>query len=128
MTDIREPWIELQAVDAQKNVIARYGGPGKDGLLPQTAARLGMDIAKPDGTLLFQHELSESTRVPFDRRVRSGAALDFVLPAPAALPTGATELHAVLLYRNVKTAYLRAATGDPAATAPEVEAARTVVK
>ena len=128
VTDIREPWIELQAVDAQKNVIARYGGPGKDGLLPPTAARLGMDIAKPDGTLLFQHELSESTRVPFDRRVRSGAALDFVVPAPAALPAGATELHAVLLYRNVKTAYLRAATGDPAATAPEVEAARTVVK
>ncbi len=126
VTDIREPWIELQAVDAQKKVVARYGGPGADGLLPPDAARLGIDIAKPDGTILLLHELSESSRVPFDRRLKAGAALDIAFPAPATLP--GTTLEAVLLYRNVRTTYLRAATSDPTATAPEVEAARTAVK
>ena len=90
VTDIREPWLELQAVDANKTVIARYGGPAADGTIPLTAARFGMDIAKPDGTLLFLHELSESTRIPFMRFVPPLGTVDVVyVEAPSALPVGA---------------------------------------
>ncbi len=128
VTDIREPWIELQAVDAQQKTVGRYGGPGADGLLPLNAERLGIDIAKPDGTLLLLHELSDATRFPFDRRVPAGGKVTIVMVPPVALPPGATELHAVLLYRNIRTTYLRAATGDPNATSPEVEVARAPVQ
>jgi YVTN family beta-propeller protein len=127
VTDVREPWVELQAVDPSHKVLARYGGPGADGLVPAGAARLGLDIAKEDGTLLFLHELSETTRLPFERRVPAFGETDLVVTPPKALPPGAVGLDAVLLYRNVRTPYFRAATGDPKAIAPEVEVARVAV-
>jgi hypothetical protein len=86
-----------------------------------------MDIAKPDGTLLFLHELSAATRIPFQRVVPPLGTLDLLLVVPTALPAGAVALDAVLFYRNVRTPYFRAATGDAAATAPEVEVARVRV-
>jgi DNA-binding beta-propeller fold protein YncE len=127
VADIREPWVELQAVDAAGNAVARYGGPAADGTIPLTAARFGMDIARPDGTLLFLHELSASTRIPFQRFVPPLGSVDVLLDAPAALPSGAVELDAVLFYRNVRTPFFRAATGNASATAPEVEVARVHV-
>ena len=128
VTDIREPWVELQAVDAQGKVVARYGGPQADGALPPNAARLGMDIATADGTLLVQHELSAAVRVPFLKVVPALGTVTFTLMPPPLLPAPATELDAVLLYRNVRLAYFRAASGGKAdAMPPEVEVARVAV-
>ena len=127
VTDIREPWVELQAVDAQGNILAHYGGPAADGTIPLGAARLGMDIAAPDGTLLYFHELSKSTRIPFARVVPPLGTLDLAFADPGPLPSGATALEAVLYYRNLRTPYFRAATGDPTSTAPQVEVARVAV-
>jgi DNA-binding beta-propeller fold protein YncE len=126
VTDVREPWVELQALDANQKVVAHFGGPGGDGLLPASAARLNMDIAGPDGGVLLLHELSDATRVPFVRRVPGGGSLDLTIPAPA-LPAGAASLDAVLVYRNVRTPFFRAATGDAFATPNDVEVARTQV-
>jgi hypothetical protein len=130
VTDVREPWVELQAVDANHAPVARYGGPGADGLVPASAARLGMDIAKPDGTVLLRHELSETTRLPFFRLVPAGGSVELLLGAPASLPAGAVGLDAVLYYRNVRTPYYRDAkqtTNDPTSFAPEVEIVRAPV-
>jgi DNA-binding beta-propeller fold protein YncE len=126
VTDIREPWVELRALDADKKVVARFGGPGPDGLLPPAAARLGMDIARADGSVLMLHELSDATRIPFRRRVPGGGSLDVVFSTPT-LPAGATSLEAVLIYRAVSTPFLRAAAGDAVVTSPEVEVARVAV-
>jgi hypothetical protein len=127
VTDIREPWVELQAVDASHNVVARYGGPLADGTISPDAARFGMDIAKADGTVLLKHELSLSTRTPFSRFVPPQGQQIVAIAAPDALPAGATELDAVLLYRNVRTPYFRAVTGNATQVAPEVEMARAIV-
>jgi predicted CXXCH cytochrome family protein len=127
VADIREPWLELQAVDAGKTRLARYGGPDSNGLIPAGAARFGFDIAKPDGTLLFLHELSETTKIPFDRRIQAHADMNFVFHLPPAPPSGTAEFDVVLYYRNVRTPYFRAATGDPNGAAPDVEVARAVV-
>jgi predicted CXXCH cytochrome family protein len=126
VVDIREPWLELQALDTSKKVLARIGGPDTSGLVPPTAVRFGIDIAKDDGALLFLHELSETTKIPFDTRVAAHQKSAFAFTLPA-LPPGTAELDAVLYYRNVRTPYFRAATGDPNGAAPDVEAARTVV-
>jgi DNA-binding beta-propeller fold protein YncE len=126
VTDVREPWVELQALDANKKVVAHFGGPDAGGLLPDSAARLNMDIARPDGGVLLLHELSDATRIPFLRRVPGGGTLDVTLAAPG-LPAGAVSLDAVLLYRHVRAPFFRAATGDPAAIPTEVEVARTPV-
>ncbi len=128
VTDIREPWVEIEAKDAQGNVLARYGGVGADGLLPSTAARFGIDIAKPDGTLLLQHELSDTTRIPFDRRVPAQGIVAVLITVPTTLPSGTAQLDAVLKYRNLRTPYFRAATGDPTGAAPDVEVARVVAR
>ena len=77
--------------------------------------------------MLLEHELSKATRIPFARFVPPGGSVQVVLDAPATLPSGATELDAVLFYRNVRTPYFRAATGDPTATAPDVEVARIAI-
>jgi hypothetical protein len=127
VADIREPWVEVQAVDAHKNVIARYGGPAADGLVPLDAPRLGLDIATADGTVLFLHELSKATKIPFELRAPAQGKVWVEVSVPAQLPAGATELDAVLVYRNVRTPYYRAATGDPGGSAPSVEVARAVV-
>ncbi len=128
VTDIREPWVEVEAVDAQGNPLARYGGPAPDGLIPLGAARFGLDVAKADGTLLLRHELSETTRIPFDRRIPAQGISAVAIPVPASLPAGTTKLDAVLKYRNVRTPYFRAATGDPSAAAPDVEVARATAR
>jgi hypothetical protein len=128
VTDIVEPWVELQAVDASGNVLAHYGGPDTTtGLLSPTAARLGIDLADQSGSILYRHELSEAFSVPFDRRIPPGGSLDLVLPSPGALPSGATGLNAVLYYRNIRTTYLQAATGSSTATAPATEMAHVAV-
>jgi DNA-binding beta-propeller fold protein YncE len=126
VTDIREPWIELQAIDAMGHVLGRYGGVDPSGLLPAESARFGMDIASADGTLLYHHELTDMTRIPFARFVPSLGSVDVVIPVPA-LPGAFTELDAVLYYRNVRTPYYRAASGDATGHAPDVEVARAMV-
>jgi hypothetical protein len=90
-------------------------------------ARLGTDIANADGTALLRHELTLATRVPFDVRVASGEALAFLVPLPSTMPPGTASLDAVLYYRNVRTTYYRAATGDPQGHAPDIEVARVAV-
>jgi hypothetical protein len=132
VTDIREPWVELQAKDGTGNVIARSGGPGADGLLVAGTARLGIDIAAPDGGVLYLHELSEATRIAFDMRVPAGEAQALFIPLPSNVAPNA-PLDAVLYYRNVRTPYYRAASatqadaGDPAGAAPTVEVVRASV-
>ncbi len=124
VSDLREAWVEVQALDGQKNLLARIGGPGADGLLPANAARLGTDVAGADGSVLLRHELSLATHVPFDQRVMPQQQLTTTVALPATLPAGTVELDAVLFFRNVRTAYFRAALGDPSAIPPETELAR----
>lgn len=123
VTDIREPWVELQGVDKNGNTVARIGGPDATGLIPSNAARLGLDIASSDGTVLLRHELTDATRLPFDKRVHANGDVDFLVTIPD-LPPGASGIDAVLYYRNVRTPYFRFATGDPKSSAPDVEVAR----
>jgi len=128
VTDIVEAWVELQAVDSSKNVIAHYGGPDTTtGILPSTAARLGSDLANAQGTLLSEHQLSQGVSIPFDRRVPAGGQVSLTLTAPATLPAGATALDAVLLYRNVRTTYYQAAVGSTTASVTAIQMARTPV-
>jgi hypothetical protein len=103
--------------------VAHYGGPAGDGTIPPGAARLGMDIATEDGGVLYLHELSKSTRIPFLRVVPPLGSITVSVPVPATPPSG-TSLQAVLYYRNVRTPFYRAAIGDGTATAPQVEVAR----
>ncbi len=128
VTDIREPWVELQPKDQSGNVLAHVGGPASStDLLPAGAARLGTDIASADGTPLLLHQLSLVTRIPFDVRVPSGEAQTFFVSTAQGLPAGTASIDAVLLYRNVRTTYYRAATGDDAGAAPTLEMARVQV-
>ena len=136
VTDIREPWIEVDAVDGKGATVQRFGGPDGNGLIPAAAARLGIDIAASDGTVLLKHELTETTRIPYDRRAYpSGSVIGgvpaqplmFRLPLPP-IPNGAIGLDAVLYYRNVRTPYFRAAVGDATASAPDVEVARAHIQ
>ncbi|HZU85428.1 MAG TPA: multiheme c-type cytochrome, partial [Polyangiaceae bacterium] len=145
VTDLREPWVELQPIDAggrpivdgQGNIV-RVGGPATiDSELPAGAARLGIDVADQSGALLLRHELTQATRIPFDVRVPAGGAQSLFIATPAALPAGAVGLDAVLEYRNVRTTYFRAVAaaaaaagvdaGDPDGAAPMIEVARTRV-
>jgi DNA-binding beta-propeller fold protein YncE len=127
VTDIREPWVELQAVDASKNVVAVYGGPAPDGTIPLDDVRLGIDIAGEDGGLLLEHQLSKAVGIPFNRVVPPHGSVQVTLAAPTSLPAPAVELDAVVEYRNVRTTYLRLATDSGTATAPTTELARVAV-
>lgn len=131
VTDIREPWVQVQAFDANGTAVdgGNFGGPGGDStaLLPPNAARLGMDIAQADGGLLLQHELSLATRVPYDVRVPSGESQTLFVPLPSTLPSGTVRLDAVLYYRNVRTTYYQDAIGSDAGAAPTTEMARVTV-
>jgi hypothetical protein len=127
VTDIREPWVELQAVDSSGNVLATYGGPDANGVLPSTAARLGIDIASADGGVLLEHQISLATSIPFDQRVPPKGSLTLSVTPASTLPTGTASLDAVLLYHNLRTTYYQAATGDSTASAPAVEIARLAV-
>jgi DNA-binding beta-propeller fold protein YncE len=127
VADIREPWVELQAKDANGNVLAHFGGPDATGLIPPTAARLGIDIADSQGHVLLDHELSATTRIPFDVRVPAGEAQALFVPLPDTLPGGMASLDAVLYYRNVRTTYYRDATRDANGAAPTVELKRVSV-
>ncbi|HEY1694970.1 MAG TPA: multiheme c-type cytochrome [Polyangiaceae bacterium] len=126
VTDIREPWVEVQALDATGALLATYGGPATTGLLPAGAARFGMDIADENGNILYRHELTQAARVPFEQVVPAQGSREIVVPIPTNLPPTATELDAVLLYRNVRTQYYQAATGGTG-HAPDVEVARAAV-
>ncbi len=127
VTDIREPWVELQAKDANGHVLAHFGGPDASGLIPPTAARLGTDIADGQGNILFDHQLSAATRIPFDVRIPANEAQALFVPLPDTLPSGMAALDAVLYYRNVRTTFYRDATGDANGTAPTVEVKRVAV-
>ena len=128
VTDIREPWLEVQALDAAGKVLARYGGPDGAGLLPPLSARFGIDVASADGTLLLRHELSESTRIPFARTIAAKETQTITIPLPTTLPPGTSKVEAVMLYRNVRTPYFRAATGDTAGASPDVVVTRAAVE
>jgi hypothetical protein len=126
VTDIREPWIEVDEVDDPSTPLdasapdgsPRFGGPGSDGLIPSSAARLGSDFADADGGVLLDHQLSRVARIPFDVRVPPGEAQSFFVPVPSSVPTA--HLRAALYYRNVRTTYYRDATKEPMGHAPDV--------
>ena len=73
VTDIKQAWLRIEAIDGTGKTIAIYGGL-QDGLVPAGAARLGIDLAQADGTVLLRHEVTSATRVPFDVRVPPGEA------------------------------------------------------
>lgn len=123
VTDIREPWLEVQALDAGGQVLATYGGPDATGLLTSSPSRLGMDIAGPDGGLLYAHQLTQTSRIPFERVVPAGGSVEVVIPVPSPPPAGAASYLLLLRYRNVRTQYYRAATGDASGSAPTVTVA-----
>jgi DNA-binding beta-propeller fold protein YncE len=125
VTDIRQPWVQVDAKDAQGNVVASFGAPA-DGVVADTAARLGIDIAESDGTPLLHHELSQATRMPYDVRVPSGRAQALFVPVPSQ-PAG-TTLEAAVVYGVVRATYYRAVVGDPSAAAPSLEVARVPVR
>jgi len=127
VTDIKQAWVQIEAVDASGNVVATYGGLDDDGLLPAGAARLGIDIAQPDGTVLLRHELTETTRIPYDVRVPPGEAQALFVPVPDTLPPPAVQLDAVVVFGVVRTTYYRDAVGDPTAAGPSIEIARAKV-
>ena len=124
VADLKETWVELQAVDAQKNVVARYGSP-LNGALSPVPGRLGLDFNDDDGLALQFHELSRARSIRFDRRIPAQGQLELVLEAPTTLPTGATQLDAVLYYRNIKAPYAAAAGGT---APPLLEMTRTKVE
>lgn len=132
VTDIREPWVELQPKDSGGNVLAHIGGPASPAdLLPAGAARLGIDIADSEGNLLLEHQLNAAARIPFDVRVPSGESQALFVPV-GSLPAGTASVDAVLLYRNVRTTFYRAAIGGAAGpasdgAAPQTELARVSV-
>lgn len=87
----------------------------------------GWNIATADGTVLYRHELTDATCIPFERVVPAMSSVEVVVPVPPVLPPHAS-LEAVLYYRNVRTTYYRDATGDPQGAAPTVEVARVPVQ
>ncbi len=126
VTDIREPWVELQARDVSGNVVTRIGGPRAAGQpLPPDAVRLGTDLARSDGTTLFAHEITDAVTVPFDVRIPAREAQALFVPLDPALPAAAS-LDAVVYYRNVRLAYYLAATGGTDGLV-DVEIARVTV-
>jgi hypothetical protein len=125
VTDIKQAWVQIEAKDASGAVVGTYGGL-EGGVLPQSAARLGIDFAQTDGTVLLRHELTQATRVPFDVRIPPGEAQALFVPVPAQ-PAG-TALDAVVVFGVVRATYYRFAVGDPNATAPTFEMARTAVR
>lgn len=127
VTDIREPWVEVQALDAKGNVLAHYGGPDSTGLIPASAARLGMDIAGANGAVLYRHELTDATTIPFQRLVPAQSSMEVVVPIPSQMPAGTGTVRAVLYYRNVRTQYYRLASGSSTGSAPDVEVASVPV-
>ncbi len=79
VTDIREPWVELQAVDAQGNVVARYGGPAADGTIPPQPSRAwyGHRQARRDAPLSARAERVDPDPVfASGPRARLGRCLD----------------------------------------------------
>jgi YVTN family beta-propeller protein len=127
VTDIREAWVEIQPLDGGGNVLAHLGGPATvTDALPAGVARLGVDIAAADGTLLYGHQISEGTRFPFDVRIPSGEAQTFFVPV-TSWPTGTSTVDAVLEVRSVRTSYYRMAAGNPTGAAPQTEMGRVQV-
>jgi len=122
-TDIKQPWLQIEALDGSGKQLAVYGGL-QDGLVPSGAARLGIDLAQADGTVLLRHELTKTTRIPYDVRVPPGEAQVLFVPVPDALPQGTVELDAVVIYGVVRTTFYRDAVGDPGATGPSIEMVR----
>jgi hypothetical protein len=124
VTDIRQPWVQIEATppggSTDGGATTVYGGPGPDGVVPQGAARLGIDIAQADGTLLLEHELSRTTRIPFDVRVPPGEAQALFVPVPPQ-PAG-TTLRAVVLYGVVRATYYLAVAGPGDAGPGEADA------
>jgi hypothetical protein len=126
VTDLREPWVEVDEVDTAGNLVGQpYGGPATQcDLLPAGAARLGTDFAAADGGILLDHQLSAAARIPFDLRVPPGGAQSLFVPVPPGLPTSA--LRAVLYFRNVRTTYYRDAKRSQC-SAPSILLSRTQV-
>ncbi len=127
VSDIREAWVEVQAVDGVGHMVASWGGPIADGTVPMSAARLGVDLGLGDGAIALHHELSEVTHVPYSGRILPTAPRTFHVVVPSALPVGAIAFDAVVKMRALRTTYFRFATGVPSAIAPETEMARTRV-
>ncbi|HEY3817912.1 MAG TPA: multiheme c-type cytochrome [Polyangiaceae bacterium] len=125
VTDIKQAWVQIEAKDASGAVVATYGGL-EGGVVPSSAARLGIDFAQADGTVLLRHELTQATRIPFDVRIPPGEAQALFVPVPPQ-PAG-TTLEAAVEFAVVRPTYYRFAVDDPDAAAPTIEMSRTAVR
>ncbi len=125
VTDIKQAWVQIEATDANGAAAGTYGGL-EGGVVPQGAARLGIDFANAEGTVLLRHELTQATRVPFDVRIPPGEAQALFVPVPT--PPAGTTLEAVVTFAVVRPTYYRFAVGDPDAAAPTIEMARAQVR
>jgi hypothetical protein len=129
VTDLREPWVEIDVIGDAGT--PPFGGPaGPCDLLPPGAARLGTDFADGDGGILLEHQLSEAVRIPFDLRVPPLSAQSFFVPVHASVAT--SSLRAALYFRNVRTTYYRSAYADAGTAshcaAPAILMAQTPVQ
>jgi hypothetical protein len=124
--DIREAWVEVDALDANNNVLLRIGGPDENNLIPSTAARFGRDFAGANGAVLLEHQITLATTIPFERRIPPGGAVDVFIPGQP-LPPGTAQVQAVLCYRNLRTTFYRAATGDATGATPDLVMATAVI-
>ena len=127
VADLRELWIELVAMDATGAELARLGAPSPvTGLIEEGGARLGLDLAGPDGGLLRLHELGLATAIPFDRRPSANQPVTLSMDARSLLTTpGVAKLAAELHYRNVRPPFYRAALGDASVLPPDLVIAKT---
>jgi YVTN family beta-propeller protein len=125
VSDLRQMWVEIELRDAKNALISTVFAPGADGELAADAPRFGLDLGDASGTLLTRHELSAAAVVLFDRRVPPKGTVSLpVLLGAAGLPPAFDHAEAVLLYRNLRPSFYRAALGDPGATPPLIELAR----
>ena len=124
VTDIRQPWVQIEVKDGDGGAAATYGGLDDTGTLPSGAARLGIDLAAADGTPLLEHQLTLAARVPYDVRIPPGEAQSLFVPTPAF--SGSAD--AVVMFGVVRSTYYRAAVEDAGAAAPAVEIARAAVR
>ena len=114
VTDIREPWVELASGRRERERRRRAtAAPRPTAPSRSTPRGSACDIAAADGELLYLHELSQIDAHPFARvvpplRLRQTSSST----RRARSPRAAVQLDAVLYYRNVRTPYFRAATGE----------------
>ena len=106
VTDLREVWLEVQAIDAAGQVVWSSGVVGADGTLPDDAVRFGTVLGDAAGNPVLLHDiarvrgvLTDTTLAPAETRV---VPYYIALPLRPALLTLQTRL----LYRVVPQSFV----------------------